>query len=173
MSDDGIDEQGLVKGTLVPARFLQGFGLVSVAYSRMDEQLNYTIWHLAGLSDEIGMSITALILNINTRVQVFRRLVDIVVPVGEDKENMLVLAGAMEDAIAIRNRFTHDELWAHSTKNGLEYFRQDQWLKERPPTYITEESLRDLGNKFIRLAGRLQQIRFLAEEGWAKDGPFP
>ena len=63
-----------IPGTIIPDHFLPEIGYVVVQQTQLDHAINEMIWFLAEVDHTEGRSITSAVINLSTRLEIFRRL---------------------------------------------------------------------------------------------------
>ena len=166
-----------VWGTTIPKSFLPLFGYVSVQHSLMDQSVNATIWHLAGVNGSVGGAITSAIVNLNTRTDIMRRLVIVQIADKAEQGRLLAIGTRIGEVSGLRNRFSHDHQYYYSpSEDEIGYFRAENLtrpqIKVQPPTKITKKILQDLGDEMFKLSNWLSMYRN-QHPHWSDGAQFP
>ena len=171
-----------ISGTIIPDHFLPGIGYVVVQQTQLDHAVNEMIWFLAGVDPTEGRTITSMIINLSTRLEIFRRLTIVNVIDEMDRKKLQAIAIRAGDLAAIRNRIEHDRPDSYNkARDEIAFFREenltDPQIKDQPPTLMTKKSLRELGDEMIKiriwLGLYLPRFPDRKHPDWNNDALFP
>ncbi len=171
-----------IPGTIIPDHFLPEIGYVVVQQTQLDHAINEMIWFLAEVGHTGGRTITSLIINIGTRLELFRRLIIVNVTDEIDRDKLQSIRIRAEELVRIRNRISHDRPHSYSlSKDEISFFREENLtepqIKDRPPTLMTRKSLKELGDEMFKitiwLGLFLPKFPDRKHPDWSDDALFP
>ena len=171
-----------IPGTIIPDHFLPGIGYVVVQQTQLDHAINEMIWFLADVGHTKGRTITSAIINLNTRLELFRRLIIVNVTDEMDRDKLESIRIRTEELVSIRNRISHDRPYSYSpSKDEITFFREENLtepqIKARPPTLMTRKSLKELGDEMLKikiwLGLYLPRFPDRKHPDWSNDALFP
>lgn len=142
--------------TIIPDHFLPGIGYVVVQQTQLDHAINELIWFLAKVSHTEGRTITSTIINIGTRLELFRRLTIVNVTDKMDRDKLQAINIRAGELVSMRNRISHDRPYSYSkSKDEITFFREESLtepqIKDQAPTLMTRKSLKELGDEMIKI----------------------
>ena len=171
-----------IPGTIIPDHFLPEIGYVVVQQTQLDHAVNELIWFLAETDLAEGRTITSAIINLGTRLELFRRLIIVKVADEMDRDKLHAIRIRARDLVSERNRISHDRPYSYSkSKDEITLFREENLtepkIKAQPPTIMTRKSLKDLGDEMIKITNwlRLYLPNFPNRKhpDWSNDALFP
>ena len=169
-------------GTIIPDHFLPEIGYVVVQQTQLEHAINELIWFLAGVDHTEGRTITSTIINLRTRLKLFRRLTIVNVTDKMDRNKLQAIAIRAGELISMRNRISHDKPYSYSkSKDEITFLREENLpepqIKDRPPTLMTRKSLKELGDEMIKITKwlglYLPNFPDRKHPDWSDDALFP
>ncbi len=145
-----------VPGTIIPDHFLPEIGYVVVQQTQLDHAINEMIWFLAEVDHTEGRSITSAIINLSTRLEIFRRLTIVNVTDEMDRNKLQAIRIRAGELVGLRNRISHDRPYSYSpSKDEIAFLREENLtepqIRAQPPTLMTRKSLRELGDEMFKI----------------------
>ena len=171
-----------IPGTIIPDHFLPEIGYVVVQQTQLDHAINELIWFLAKVSHTEGRTITSTIINIGTRLELFRRLTIVNVTDKMDRDKLQAINIRAGELVSMRNRISHDRPYSYSkSKDEITFFREESLtepqIKDQAPTLMTRKSLKDLGDEMIKITRwlglYLPNFPNRKHPDWSNDALFP
>ena len=171
-----------IPGTIIPDHFLPEIGYVVVQQTQLDHAVNEIIWFLAETKLAEGRTITSAIINLGTRLELFRRLIIVKVADEMDRNKLQAIGIRAGELVSTRNRITHDRPYSYNkARDEITFFREenltDPQIKVQPPTLMTKKSLRELGDEMIKITNwlglYLPNFPNRKHPDWSDDALFP
>ena len=171
-----------IPGTIIPDHFLPEIGYVVVQQTQLDHAINELIWCLAEVGHTEGRTITSTIINIGTRLKLFRRLTIVNVTEKIDSDKLQAINIRAGELVSMRNRISHDRPYSYSkSKDEITFVREESLtepqIKDQAPTLMTRKSLKDLGDEMIKITRwlglYLPNFPDRKHPDWSDDALFP
>lgn len=145
-----------IPGTIIRQRFMPMLGYVAVQHAQMDHAVDRMICHLAGTTTAAGAAITSAVINLSTRLDIMRRLTITTVTDEDDQDKLISINFRASELSGRRNRIMHDRGYSYSpSADTVALFRSDNLtspqIKRQPPTEMTINSLRSLGDEMFQV----------------------
>lgn len=130
---------------MIPDRFIPKIGQIAIAFSDLDREIIYAIWHLLKCSQQCGAAITGNVISSNTRIAILRDLAKANIADEVQLAHFNLLLEATEASLKQRNRLFHDmPYWFSPSTGSVGYFRHEVVLKPKPPTVVNDQWLHEL-----------------------------
>ena len=130
---------------MIPERFIPKIGQIAIAFSDLDREIIYSIWHLLKCSPRSGAAITGNIISSSTRISILRDLAKANITDEFSLTHLGKLLDATLASLNQRNRLFHDmPYWFSPTEGTVGYFRHEVVLKPKPPTVVNDQWLHEL-----------------------------
>ena len=171
-----------IPGTIIPDHFLPEIGYVVVQQTQFDHAVNEIIWFLAETKLAEGRTITSAIINLNTRLDLFRRLIIVTVTDEMDRKKLQEIRIHAHEVVTMRNRISHDKPYSYSkSMDEITFYREENLtepkIKAQEPTLMTRKSLRELGDEMIKITKwlglYLPNFPDRKHPDWSDDALFP
>ena len=163
---------------MIPSHFIPIIGEIAIAFSDLDREIIYSIWHLLECDAQLGSAVTGNINSPTTRIKILRDLASVKLTDEAEIDKLNKLLMAVDSSMNQRNRLFHDiPYWFSPSKGEVGYFRHNIMLKSKPPTVVSEQWLHELLVCIRVQSGIFQRFRgFSIIEGqpWFEaEIPFP
>ena len=171
-----------IPGTIIPDHFLPEIGYVVVQQTQLDHAINEIIWFLAEVDHTEGRAITSAVINLGTRLEIFRRLTIVNVTDEMDRSKLQAIRIRAKELVRIRNRISHDRPYSYRrSKDEIVFYREENLtepqIRAQPPTLMTRKSLKELGDEMFKITvwlGRyLPNFPDRKHPDWSDDALFP
>ena len=171
-----------IPGTIIPDSFLPGIGYVVVQQTQLDHAVNELIWFLAEMEHTEGRAITSTIMNLGTRLELFKRLIIVTVTDEMDRKKLQAIRSRAKELVSERNRISHDKPYSiNRSKTEITFFREvnltEPKIKDQQPTLMTIESLKKLGDEMVKITNwlglYLPNFPDQKHPDWSDDAQFP
>lgn len=130
---------------MIPDRFVPQIGKIAIAFSDLDREVIYSIWHLLKCPPKSGAAVTAHIISPTTRIKILRDLATATMSDKNEIRQLNELLNATQASMDQRNRLFHDmPYWFSPTEGAVGYFRHNVVLKPKPPTVVNDQWLHEL-----------------------------
>ena len=131
-------------------------GYVAVQHAQMDHAVDDMIRYLANTTPAAGAAITSAVINLNTRLEIFRRLIITAVTDDDEQDKLFSINNRAGELSGQRNRIMHDRNYFYSpSTDTVGFFRTENLtspqIKQQPPTEMTINSLQALGDELFKV----------------------
>lgn len=130
---------------MIPERFIPQIGKIAIAFSDLDREVIYSIWHLLKCPPTSGAAVTGNINSPTTRIKILRDLATATITDKIELTQLHNLLNATDASMNQRNRLFHDmPYWFSPATGSVGYFRHEVVLKPKAPTVVNDQWLHEL-----------------------------